>query len=71
MITSVPVILISCNLLEQVKQKYAYGILKGNPEGNKPLGRTKHKWMDNIKTGPRELEWGGMDWNHLAMDKDQ
>jgi hypothetical protein len=27
--------------------------------------------MDNIKTGPRELEWGGMDWNHLAMDKDQ
>jgi hypothetical protein len=30
----------------------------GKFEGNRPLGRPKHKWQDNIKMDIRRLEWG-------------
>jgi hypothetical protein len=32
--------------------------------------RTVH-WEDNIKTDPREIEWGDMGWIDLAQDNDQ
>jgi hypothetical protein len=31
------------------KTKNAYTILMGNPEGKRPLGRPRHRWVDNIK----------------------
>jgi hypothetical protein len=31
------------------KKKNAYRLLVGKPEGKRPLGRTRHKWMDNIR----------------------
>jgi hypothetical protein len=34
----------------------------GHPEGKRPLGRPRHKWMDNIKMDFTEIGWGGMDW---------
>jgi hypothetical protein len=43
----------------------------GRLEGKRPLKRTRHRWKDNIKTDSREREWGGMDWIHLAQDRDQ
>jgi hypothetical protein len=43
----------------------------GNPEGKRPIGRPRRRWKDNIKTGFREMEWGGMDWIDLAQDRDQ
>jgi hypothetical protein len=46
--------------------KHAAGILVGKPEGKRPLGTPKRKWMDNIKMDLREIEWGGMDWINLA-----
>jgi hypothetical protein len=30
------------------EKKNAYGILMGNPEGEKPLGRPRHRWEDKI-----------------------
>jgi hypothetical protein len=33
----------------------------GNPEGKKPLGRPRCRWVDNIKIDLREIEWNGMD----------
>ena len=27
----------------------AYGVLVKRPEGKKPLGRSRHRWEDNIK----------------------
>jgi hypothetical protein len=33
----------------------AYRILMGKPEGKRPLGRTRHRWKDNIKTYLREV----------------
>jgi hypothetical protein len=34
----------------------------GNPERKRPLGRSGHRWEDNIKMDLREIGWGGMDW---------
>jgi hypothetical protein len=53
------------------KKRNAYRILVGKPEGNRPLGRPRRTWMDNIKTDLREIEWDGMDWIYVAQDRDQ
>jgi hypothetical protein len=49
----------------------AYRILVEKPEGNRPLGRLKHRWMDNIKMDLRDTGWDGMDWIDMAQDRDQ
>jgi hypothetical protein len=36
----------------------AYGILVGNSEGKRPLGRPRRRWMDNIKIDLREDRYG-------------
>jgi hypothetical protein len=48
-----------------------YRILVGNPEGKRPLGRPRRRWVDNIKINLREIKWDGMDWIDLAQDWDQ
>jgi hypothetical protein len=42
----------------------------GKPEGKRPLGRPRHG-VDNTEMYLREIRWGGVDWIHLAQDKDQ
>jgi hypothetical protein len=37
------------------ENRNAYRILVGNPEGSRPLGRPKHRWVDNIKMDLREI----------------
>jgi hypothetical protein len=49
----------------------AYRILVGKSEGKRPLGKPKHRWVENVKMGLREIGWGGMDWIDLAQDRDQ
>jgi hypothetical protein len=46
-------------------------ILVGKPEGKRPLGRPRCRWVDNIKMDLREIGWGGMDWIYLVVDRDQ
>jgi hypothetical protein len=38
----------------------AYRILVGKPEGKRPLGRPRRRWVDNIKMDLREIEWDGI-----------
>jgi hypothetical protein len=45
--------------------------LEGKPEGKKPLGRPRRRWVDNIKMDLRDTGWDGMDWIQLAQDRDQ
>jgi hypothetical protein len=45
-------------------------ILVGNPEGKRPLGRPRRRWVDNIKMHLREIGWDGMDWIDLAQNRD-
>jgi hypothetical protein len=51
--------------------KNAYRILVGKPEGKRPLGRPRRRWVDNIKMDLGEIGWDGMDWIKLAQDRDQ
>jgi hypothetical protein len=37
----------------------------------RPLGRLRHRWVDNIKIDPGEIRWGGMGSIDLAWDRDQ
>jgi hypothetical protein len=37
----------------------------------RPLRRSRRRWVDNIKMDHREIGWDGMDWIHLAKDRDQ
>jgi hypothetical protein len=46
-------------------------ILVGKPEGNRPLGRSRRRWVDNIKMDLREIGWDGRDLIVLAEDRDQ
>jgi hypothetical protein len=43
------------------EKKHVYRILVGKPEGKRPLGRPRLRWVDNIKIDLREIPWDGMD----------
>jgi hypothetical protein len=37
------------------EKRHAYRILVGKPEGKRPVGRPRRRWVDNIKMNLREL----------------
>ena len=43
----------------------------GKPEGERPLGRPRRRWENNIKTYLQEVILGVMDWIELAQDRDR
>jgi hypothetical protein len=45
--------------------------LNGKLEGKRPLGRPKHRWEDDIRTGLRERGWEVVEWMHVAQDREQ
>ena len=47
----------------------AYGLLMGKPEGKRPFGRLRSRWVDNIKMVLQEVGCGGMDYLELAQDR--
>jgi hypothetical protein len=53
------------------EKRNAYRILVGKPEGKRPLGRPRRRWVDNIKMDLREVGWEGLDWIDLSQDRDQ
>jgi hypothetical protein len=48
-----------------------YKIFVRKPEGNRPLGRPRHKWEDNIRMDLREVVWEFVNGIHLDQDMDQ
>jgi hypothetical protein len=48
------------------QERNAYKILVRKPEGKRPLGRPRHRWVGNIKMNLRETGCGRMDWIDLA-----
>jgi hypothetical protein len=42
------------------EKRNACKILVGEPEGKRPLGKPRRKWVDNIKMDLREIRWDGM-----------
>jgi len=53
------------------EERVVYRILLGKPEGRRPLGRSRHRWVDNIRMDLQEVGCGYMDWIGLAQDRDR
>jgi hypothetical protein len=52
-------------------KRNVYRLLVGKPEGKRPLGRTRRRWVDNITMDLRELGCGDVDWLGLAKDRNR
>ena len=48
------------------EEKGVYRVLMVKPEGKRPLGRPRRRWVDNIRTDLQEVGCGYMDWIGLA-----
>jgi hypothetical protein len=51
--------------------KNAYRLFVGKPEGRRPLGRPRRRWLDKIWMDLVEVGWGDVDWIGLAQDRDR
>jgi hypothetical protein len=52
-------------------KRNAYRLLMGKPEEKRPLGRPRHRRVDNIRMDLGEVGWGGVVWIGLAKDRDR
>jgi len=50
------------------EERGVYRVLLGKPEGKRTLGRSRRRWMDNIRMDQQEVGCGYMDWIGLAQD---
>jgi hypothetical protein len=53
------------------EKRNAYWLLVGKPEGRRPLGRPRRRWLANITIDLLEVGWGDVDWIGLAQDRDR
>jgi hypothetical protein len=53
------------------EKRNAYRLLLGKPEGRRPLGRPRHRWVDNIRMDLGEVRGGDVDWIGLAWDRNR
>jgi hypothetical protein len=50
------------HITQMGERRNPYRILVENPEGKRPLGTTRRRWVNNIKMDLREIGWDGMVW---------
>jgi hypothetical protein len=50
------------------EMRNAYRLLAGKPEGKRPLGRPRSRWVGNIRMNLGEVGWGDVDW--IGQTKD-
>jgi hypothetical protein len=53
------------------EKRNAYRLLVGKPEGKRPLGAPRRRWVDNIKMDLGEVIWSGKDLIGLAEDRNR
>jgi hypothetical protein len=53
------------------EKKNAWRVLVGKPEGKRPMGRPRRRWVDNIKMDLTEIGCAAMDWIYLTQNRDQ
>jgi hypothetical protein len=53
------------------EKRNAYRLLVGKPEGKRPLGRPRRRWVHNIKMDLGEVGLGDVDWIGLAKDRNR
>jgi hypothetical protein len=53
------------------EKRNTYTLLVGKPEGRRPLGKPRRKWLDNIRMDLVEVGRSDVDWIGLAQDRDR
>jgi hypothetical protein len=62
---------VDCACSTNGEKRKAHRLLVGKPEGRRPLGRQRCRWVDNIRMDLVEVRWGDVDWICLAQDRDR
>jgi hypothetical protein len=53
------------------KKRKMYRLLVGKPEGIRPLGRPRHRWLDNIRMDLAEVGWGDVQvWLRIGTGRE-
>ena len=53
------------------EERGVYRVLLGKPEGRRPMGRPRRRWVDYIRMDFQEVGCGFMDWIWLGQDRDR
>jgi hypothetical protein len=59
------------NIARMGEKRSAYRLLVGKPEGKRPLGRSRRRWVDHIRMDLGEVGWGDVDWIGLVKDRNR
>jgi hypothetical protein len=59
------------HVTQMQEKRNTYWLLVGKPEGRRPPGRPRCRWLDNIRMDLVEVRWGDVDWIGLAQDRDR
>jgi hypothetical protein len=51
------------------EKRNVYRLLVGEPEGKRPLGRLRRRWIDNTKMDLLEIGLSVVDWIGLAQER--
>ena len=60
----------AAHLARMGEERGVYRVLVRKPEGRRPLGRPRRRWLDDIRMDLQEVGCGYMDWIGLAQDRD-
>ena len=52
------------------KERGVYRVLVGKPEGRRPMGRPRRRWVD-VRMDLLEVGCGYIDWFGLAQDRER
>jgi hypothetical protein len=50
------------------EKRNTYRLSVGKPEGKRPLGRPRRRWVDNIRMDLGEIAWDDVDLIGLAVN---
>jgi hypothetical protein len=53
------------------EKRNAYRLFVAKPDGRRPLGRPRRRWVNNIRMKRVEVGWGDVEWIGLAQDRDR
>jgi hypothetical protein len=57
------------HVAQMEEKRNVYRLLVGKPEGKRPLGRPRRRWIDNIKMDSLGIGLSVVDWIGLAQDR--